>query len=553
MDCLENQTTARGVRTALADMPAKLIDTYNDTISRIKGQCKEKEKLAIRTLGWISHTRRPLTARELCYAFAVEPGDDHLDETGLPEAELLIGICWGLVSLEAGSGTIRLAHYTVQEYFTANDELFAGVEADISRTCLNYLLLTKYPESITPATSQSSNWRICNRYLREELRFNPFLDYAASNWSDHLRGEAESELVDLTLEYIKDCRRTTVPFASKFFLTKIFRSKIRLSIFRIPQGILRLPHVFAAQEGLLRVLGTPGLSAPMHMAESIGIQNYICGTPPIQAFRDGRALTELSYYITKIHPLHLAAEAGLKNALHTLIKEAADTNMLDSQGETPLIYAARAGHIISVKLLLENGADSTICTKGGMSAFDIAKSRGHEEMTELLLAHMNSPTPNEPQGGLSARGDDASATPTASSGVTSESPSTKQPRTEESNAISSTLSATLSTVTVASSKGPSTSQPPTARSDATPLAPPTTHLHPPPRAHYLNNHTLLWCRQACVKNRIHPRQGINSTQIRLSKTSPKITPLQSSLHFFLCALFFSLVYDIVFYHILLFS
>lgn len=485
MDRLENKTTARGVRVALADMPAKLIDTYNDTILRIKGQCKEKEKLAMRTLGWISHTRRPLTAQELCHALAVEPGDDHLDETGLPDVELLVDICWGLVSLEAGSSTIRLAHYTVQEYFAANDELFTNVEVDISRTCLTYLLLAKGLEQTPSAPKNHPPWQFYAQ-LSNHLSCNPFLGYAAFNWSDHLRGKAESELVDLTLECIKDYRRTIIPFASRLSLTK--GSRFGDMFFMILQNTPRSLYMCGpAKKSLRMALSILGLHVGMHTAKNIGIQNYICGThaPPIQALVDSttwelRALTELSYSVTRIHPLHLAAEAGLKNALHTLIKEAADTNMLDSQGETPLIYAARAGHIISVKLLLENGADSTICTKGGMSAFDIAKSRGHEEMAELLLAHMNSPTPDEPQGGPSARGDDASAAPTASSSATSESPSTKQPRTEESDAISSTLSAALSTISVTSSKGPSTSQPPTAGSDATLLAPPTTSPTPTP-------------------------------------------------------------------------
>lgn len=317
MDRLENQTTARKVRTALLDMSTKLIDTYDDTISRIEGQCKEKRELAMRVLGWISHARRPLTSQELRYALAVEPGDDRLDETGLPDVELLIGVCWGLVYLEAESDTIRLVHYTVQEYFSAHDKLFPDVEADISLICLTHLCLTDNLD-----IGGINDLQSLQRYFEND----PFLAYASGNWDSHLRGNPESRLLNLTLQFVGNLGIAPTGFPSQFY-----------------------NQLYFTREEWLEY-------------------RWRIGIPP----------------------LHFAASAGLNDALHTLIREAADINILDYQGDTPLMHAARGGHMVSVKLLLGNGANSTIRSKQGGTAFHRANENGHKKVAALLLAHMNS-------------------------------------------------------------------------------------------------------------------------------------------------------------------
>lgn len=184
-------------------MPAGYVDTYNDTLSRIQAQCKERAELAIRVLAWIYYARRPLEARELRYALAVESGDDHLDESGLQDVPLLLGICGGLVSLDTDSDTIRLVHYTIQEYFDCtHNKLFPDAKIDIPRTCLTYLLFTE-------SRMLGNMFGVSLDHLPLMRERYPFLSYALRNLMHHLRGEPEAELLDLALRYVKFEGRNT--------------------------------------------------------------------------------------------------------------------------------------------------------------------------------------------------------------------------------------------------------------------------------------------------------------------------------------------------------
>lgn len=84
-------------------------------MERIEGQLADSQELAKQALGWITCSKRPLTTLELQHALAVEIGQSSLDEDNLPEIDDVVSVCAGLVTIDEGSGIIRLVHYTTQE------------------------------------------------------------------------------------------------------------------------------------------------------------------------------------------------------------------------------------------------------------------------------------------------------------------------------------------------------------------------------------------------------------------------------------------------------
>lgn len=79
MNELTRKPTRRELRKALDVLPAKLDETYDQAMERIKSQDAGDASLAHQVLGWISTTLRPLTIEELQHALAVMPGDQDLD------------------------------------------------------------------------------------------------------------------------------------------------------------------------------------------------------------------------------------------------------------------------------------------------------------------------------------------------------------------------------------------------------------------------------------------------------------------------------------------
>src|SRR5947209_1955520 len=96
---------------------------YGATLNRIKGQGEEKARLGMATLMWISHSEQPLTPNELCHALAVELGSANLNTDNVPSVGVWLTCCQGLVSMDKEASTVRLIHFTLQEYLRTHPEL----------------------------------------------------------------------------------------------------------------------------------------------------------------------------------------------------------------------------------------------------------------------------------------------------------------------------------------------------------------------------------------------------------------------------------------------
>ena len=103
----------------------ELGDVYGATISRIKAQDGDKCRLGMAALMWISHAERPLLADELCHALAVQLGSRDFDVGNIPSMSTLVNCCQGLITVDKEGSTVRLIHFTLQEYLSSRPDIFS--------------------------------------------------------------------------------------------------------------------------------------------------------------------------------------------------------------------------------------------------------------------------------------------------------------------------------------------------------------------------------------------------------------------------------------------
>src|SRR5437879_6734980 len=88
---------------------------------------------------WVSHSERPLHVDELRHALGVEEGSLDLNIENIPAIDTLLSCSLGLVNVEKSSSTVRLVHYTLQEYLSHNPDLFLKPHSVIAEVCLTFL------------------------------------------------------------------------------------------------------------------------------------------------------------------------------------------------------------------------------------------------------------------------------------------------------------------------------------------------------------------------------------------------------------------------------
>jgi len=163
-------------------------DAYGATTERIKAQGGEKSRLGIEALMWISHSERPLKANELCHALAVELGSARFNIGNAPSIPTLVSCCQGLITVDKEASTVRLVHFTLQEYLSDNPDIFCTPHSSIAEICLTYLNSEKV-RAIPP------DW-----YL--DLSDTPFLEYCSLYWGVHAKKQLLDHTKSLALETI---------------------------------------------------------------------------------------------------------------------------------------------------------------------------------------------------------------------------------------------------------------------------------------------------------------------------------------------------------------
>ena len=185
MRALQSLETKGEIRDALRNPHRRgnrLHEAYGQTMERIRSQEESPKRLAMWTLAWVLHARRPLSAVELRYALALSAELTEAEyENYLPSIRRVLSLCAGLVRLDSTSKIIDFVHKSTRDYFEATNTIqIFDAEFKISRVCAAYLSFGAFRSGCCQTDDD----------FEERLRTHPFYTYAAKNWGHHARESA---------------------------------------------------------------------------------------------------------------------------------------------------------------------------------------------------------------------------------------------------------------------------------------------------------------------------------------------------------------------------
>lgn len=347
IEYLCQQTTTRQVLNALETLKRSSTESgqldfaYGRALRNISSQPKSARDLASKSLSWLVRARRPLTVEELRIAVSVEPGRYELDELDLPATETLLHVCGGLVTVDGS--TIRLAHYSVQEYLLENSLILGDAGFNLAMACTTYLsfdTLAKGPCHTLEA-------------MGDRLSTHPFLDYAARHIGFHLKECDESLSADMCLNFVENAGSTSSWYEFLSYREGFSRWRRHLRRNTRSRNSLHTASILG-HVTVVRLL--------LDKEEDISAQ-------------DGEGETVL----------HLVAYRGHEEVVRLLLDKGADIKAQNNNGSTALHQAAYQGHGEVMGLLLDRGADILSQDNDGDTALHIVASGGYKEVVRLLL------------------------------------------------------------------------------------------------------------------------------------------------------------------------
>ncbi|KAL6812087.1 ankyrin repeat-containing domain protein [Trichoderma sp. SZMC 28015] len=342
LDSLKGKTKPKEISNALQNLATgsdAYEQIYTEIMNRIVGQYEEQAQLAKSVLSWLTFAKRPMRVDELQQALGVEPGESSFDKRNMPDIELMVSVCAGLVTIDNGSNIIRLVHYTTQEYFQRSyEEWLPGPQSVITVTCVTYLSY----EVFEFTTDDNRD------YIAALLEPYAFYDYARLYWGDHAR--ENSVPIKAVMEFLKNAAK----IKSYCRLLEKF-SWIRDN--RVPWGLEK-------QITGLHLATWFGLTADVDL--------LLNNNTHIEATNDSGETA-----------LHVAATRGHEDIVQLLLENNADIEAIDRFGNTPLYYAATPGHKAVVQLLLDNNVDIVATNGSGLTAMHAAAMYGHEDIIQL--------------------------------------------------------------------------------------------------------------------------------------------------------------------------
>jgi ankyrin repeat protein len=345
---------------------------------------------------WIYLAPNTLQVVELQHALAVKPGDTAFDPEGLYSLRTLVECCLGLVVIETETSTIRLTHFTLDEYLDKHwkdSDLFPDGHAMIAGICLTYL---QFDHVLPPPPSDERLRHYHIEDLRESL---PLLPYAVNNVGGHVKMTSDQDLA-------RQC-------------ITIFERK---EIFQLFQLLLDNKcedyggyDEHDKQKTILYWAADFGCTSVVELLKSSAVnmdaRTEMGYTPLVLAARNGheavvRVLLDIpgvdvnssDKYDATV--LSLAAHDGHEAVVRLLLNvPGVDVNLSDKDGDAPLSAAVLNGHEAVVRLLLNvPGVDVNSSNKYGNTPLSLATLNGHEAVVRLLLnvpcIDVNSPNNN---------------------------------------------------------------------------------------------------------------------------------------------------------------
>jgi len=398
-----NQVTKSGVRKVLRGMSTELDQLFGDTLVRIKRHPPELREIALSTLMRLSCARRPLSTCELQYAVATRINETQIDpDEDCPPLEVIVESCLGLVTIEHDEATIRLCHFSLQEYLERQrDNLFSQAQTTVSGVCLTYLSY-ELPE----AALIGRGTKIGGIPAQVILEHLPFLQYAVEHWGYHAKEAPFHAIKELALKFAMDVHKTIratrilmrhAPYLAHRYHFAYCRAggddarpeDLEANLRKFACGLHFVARLDWSE--LLECLLEKGSkvnsadtfdnnNTALHIAASRG--HLQC----VNILLNWKANVD-RYNLGFNTPLFMAASGGHTQVADALIRRKAAVNLRFADQWTALHKAVDLSHLEMVRLLLSHGAWIAAKTSRGLYPLHRACGRGHYEVVELLLHH----------------------------------------------------------------------------------------------------------------------------------------------------------------------
>ena len=407
-------------KEALERLPSELQNTYKETLSRIQAlKPKSGAERAMNVLLWTflqfpTHGKS-MSIAELQHALAVKVSDKEFNEDRIPSLKVILGNCLGLVTVDKETSTVRLVHYTLQEYFREHEStFFPEGHRTMAHICLTYLRFSMQKPIDDPIISEKLRSDVHTmtplevQYLARPALNDPFLKYAFYQWGHHMRHQSDAPLNIFVHDLLQTFYTTSVmrvlysmEFEIRFGLLRQWGNQSVYndtwlsnevdSLSGLPKGSLIHVAAYFGLNSLVKEYGykKPRLAdgsacarSPLSIAAGGGHEGTVqlllaCPTiDPNSADRGG------------LTPLSWAAVGGHDSVIQSLLAHPTiDPNFADDRGRTPLSYAAGEGPDSVVQFLLaHHTVDPNSADKGDWTPLTYAADKGHDSVVQLLLA-----------------------------------------------------------------------------------------------------------------------------------------------------------------------
>ena len=365
----------------VATMGVDLDNVYAQTLQRIREQKGDRSRLGIEVLMWVSHAERPLRIDELRYGLAVEMDTTDLDPENIRPQDTVLGSCLGLAVVDAETSTVRLIHYTLQEYLS-RPGILPDAHKVLAQSCLAYL---NYDEIKRLPADHIPN-----------LGDIPFLEYSSLFWGSHAKAGLSDRAKSLALELLnRDGNHISTSLLVKQIMP--FHS---------------CPHPHHLWPGLhcAAYFGVTGVVATFIGGEGCDINQSDCMGYTALSWSAAQGNGEVVQLLLSRNdvnadkpnnagetPLWRASQNGYVGVVKLLLaRNDVDANKPDNRyHQTPLFRASSNGHEGVVKLLLaRNDVNADMPDRNGETPLWRASQDGYEGVVKLLLAR-NDVDPNK--------------------------------------------------------------------------------------------------------------------------------------------------------------
>lgn len=397
--------TKRSREESLESLPSNLSEAFKGSITRILQQPNAMSELAKKIIPWVHFAERPLTVDELASSLAIKDDDTFFNSRGMPDPDILLHCCHGLVVIDQETSTIRLVHYSLAEYLSNQEELFGSDQRQwhdrIATVCLRVLNFS--PDSHTediPLNYAATQW---GHHLRKcdqtpGIAFDMAKQYLDINCQNHINDFAGLDLLWDFMYKVRFRRERTpgkYPFAhmSAFFgLDKIIlQSSWTVSDLNSKDAAGRTPLAWAAELGYHAAVmaliqkGATALNSTDDFNLSPLILAAVGGHRAVgQTLIEKGAAPNFSSSFQRTASLWAAEEHGNNDTLGMLAERSAASGSAASLG-TLMRDAVRRGHKSAVETLIAKGAAIDSVDDSGRTALTLAVYSGNEDMVEMLV------------------------------------------------------------------------------------------------------------------------------------------------------------------------